>query len=238
MKKQNSKILVIIALALTTVALTIGFAAFSTTLNISSNATVTPNEEDFKIMIYGFKDAAAVNKFHKNSSFEESDLSPTIAVPHIYEETNAAAEDAIIVNSIHRISNLNVSLTNPGQEVAYYMVIRNEGKYDAYLDLTQYVYNEESQEYILNPPATGICTPEEGTTESLVNATCSSVINVLGIIEPNGEVITTGDSILTIPKGKYVILASIIGYMDTETLADGPFRVAFPDLNLTFSTTK
>lgn len=237
-KDRRSKLLVIVALALTLVALTVGFAAFTTTLNISSNATVTPNEEDFNIMIYGFKDREAANNFSENGTFDEEDLSPVIAAPILKEEQNTTAEDAAIVNSIHRISNIKVGLTNPGDEVFYYLIIKNEGKYDAYLDLTDYTYNSESQEYVLNPPVAGICTPKEGATESLVDATCNNVLHVLGIVSPEGNAVTTGESILEIPKGEYILLASVIGYQETENRADGPFDVSFPDLELYFSTAK
>lgn len=237
-KERRSKLLVIVALALTTMALTVGFAAFSTTLNISSNATVTPNEEDFKIVVYGLKDREAVNKFYENNTFDESDLSTTIATPYISNDNEVTAEDAIIVNSTHTISNLSVGLTNPTNEVAYVTIIKNEGKYDAYLDLTEYTYDDENKEYVLNPPVTGTCTPEEGTTKELVDATCDSVIQVLGVFDTTGDVITTGESLLTIPKGKYIVLVSLIGYLETDTRADGPFSVTFPTLNLNFSTTK
>ena len=236
--KRQNKVLLIVALALTTLALAVGFAAFSTTLSISSNATVTPNEEDFKIMIYGFKSQDVLERFSTSLEFEESDLSSTIASPHIGDRSDVTADDAIIVNSIHKISNIKVGFTNPGTEVPYFFIVRNEGKYDAYLDLTEYEYNAENGEYIKIPPTTGTCTPKEGATKELVDKACDDVINLLGVVNPNGESVTTGASILEIPKGKYIILASIIGYQDTEDRADGPFDITFPDLELSFSTAK
>lgn len=237
-KERRSKSLVIVALALTLMVLTLGFAAFSTTLNISSNATVTPNEEDFKITIYGLKDSETAKIFAETSTFEESDLSTTISAPYLRDADETSAENAIITNSSHTISNISVGLKKTGYEVIYYFIIKNEGKYDAYLDLTEYDYNEATNEYILNPLVTGTCTPEEGTTASLVEATCASVIQALGVIEQNEENNSLGDSILTIEKEKYIVVASVIGYIDAETLADGPFTVKFPTLNLNFSTTK
>ncbi|MBQ3511969.1 MAG: hypothetical protein IJA30_06735 [Bacilli bacterium] len=47
-KERQIKLLSIIALVVAITGMTLGFAAFSTTLNISSSATVTPNSEDFK----------------------------------------------------------------------------------------------------------------------------------------------------------------------------------------------
>ena len=46
---RKIKILSIVALVLAISAMTLGFAAFSTTLNISSSASVTPNSGDFSV---------------------------------------------------------------------------------------------------------------------------------------------------------------------------------------------
>ena len=44
-KSQRTKILTIIVLAIGVIAMSLGFYAFSVNLNVSSSATVTPNEE-------------------------------------------------------------------------------------------------------------------------------------------------------------------------------------------------
>ena len=56
--KQNkqSKLVAILALCVSVVGLTLGFAAFSNTLTISSSATVKPDQKDFKIVAYGIED--------------------------------------------------------------------------------------------------------------------------------------------------------------------------------------
>ena len=48
-KTKKEKILMIIALVVGIASLSIGFAAFSTTLNISSSASVNPNSDNFKV---------------------------------------------------------------------------------------------------------------------------------------------------------------------------------------------
>lgn len=55
-KQRQMKLLSIVALVVAIIGMTLGFAAFSTTLSISSSATVTPNSEDFKISLYGMND--------------------------------------------------------------------------------------------------------------------------------------------------------------------------------------
>ena len=50
-KTRQIKILSIVALVVAIAGMTLGFAAFSTTLSISSSATVTPNSDDFKVVV-------------------------------------------------------------------------------------------------------------------------------------------------------------------------------------------
>ena len=52
--------------------LTIGFAAFTSVLSISSSATVTPNEQDFKITIYGFNSLDAALDFKMNGTINDA----------------------------------------------------------------------------------------------------------------------------------------------------------------------
>ena len=51
-KQRQMKLLSIVTLVVAIIGMTLGFAAFSTTLSISSSATVTPTSEDFKISLY------------------------------------------------------------------------------------------------------------------------------------------------------------------------------------------
>ncbi|MBO5121482.1 MAG: hypothetical protein J6C28_07360 [Bacilli bacterium] len=234
MKKQNSKILVIIALALTTVALTLGFAAFSTTLNISSNATVTPNIADFKVTIYGMKTEEAANKYAEDGTLTEESLSTTISTPPTLADENMSASIANIDNTNHTISNIKINLVNPSSEVPYYFIIKNEGKYDVYLDLSK--YEKESGNYMLINQ--GTCTAGEGTTQELLDLACPYIASVVAIYGSSGEPISAGENVIKIPKDDYIQLGYAIGYMDTENRADGPFTIEFPEEQLIFSTTK
>ena len=65
--------------------MTVGFAAFSTTLNISSSATVTPNSEDFKIVAYGLPEGYDEALIQGNPLAEEIYTSATTASPLIGE---------------------------------------------------------------------------------------------------------------------------------------------------------
>lgn len=232
-KEKRSKILVIVALALTLVALTVGFAAFSTTLNISSNATVTPNEEDFKIKIYGMKDTESADNFGTHLEFREELFSTTVShhSPPANEEVSGTA--AIIDNTNYTISNIKAHLVKPNDFLDYIFVIRNEGKYDAYLDLTNY-HGEEGAHMLT---ISGTCKADEGTSTELLDKACPHILNRVVITNSDNSLVAE-DNIVTIPKNDYIILGYAIEYEDTENRVDGPFTVEFPSQQLIFSTAK
>lgn len=232
-RERRSKSLIIVALALTLMVLTVGFAAFSETLSISSSATVTPNEEDFKITIYGFNSLDAALDFEMNGTINDADLSTTLSYPSP-SGTGITGTTALIDNSTHTISNISVSLTKPTDELAYFFIVKNEGKYDAYIDLSS--YEENDGEYVIIEP--GTCIAEAGTTDTLVQATCQNVLRALGVTKSDRTPIENGGTIMEIPKGEYIIVAYLIGYLESDTLADGPFNVSFDDLKLSFTTAK
>lgn len=55
-RDRKIRMLSIVALVLAITGMSLGFAAFSSTLTISSSATVTPNSDDFKIKVYGYNE--------------------------------------------------------------------------------------------------------------------------------------------------------------------------------------
>ena len=60
MKKDgNLKTITLLALIVAVIGLGVGFAAFTRTLTISSSATVTPNDDEFDIVVYGVDEAKA-----------------------------------------------------------------------------------------------------------------------------------------------------------------------------------
>lgn len=56
------------------VGMNIGFAVFSNVLIINSSATVSPNESDFKVIVYGFVDQDEVNSFMLEGSLYVPDI--------------------------------------------------------------------------------------------------------------------------------------------------------------------
>ena len=66
-KNQKQKIMAIVALCISVLGLTLGFAAFSNTLTISSSATVTPDSKDFKLVLYGVPSLGEYDQFAAGS---------------------------------------------------------------------------------------------------------------------------------------------------------------------------
>ena len=107
-KGRRSKSLFILVLSLLLLGTTIGFAAFSANLNISSSATVTPNEEDFKLLVSG------------------SNIDPNVNIVNPEIVGDATADDITINNSKNSSStSINVNFTEPGQSVTYLFYLHN-----------------------------------------------------------------------------------------------------------------
>lgn len=102
-KNRGSKILAIIALLVSAVGLSLGFAAFSRTLDIRALAEVGPTKSDLKVNF--------------SSSGEVLAIDPVVA-----ETTSGvSATDGHIDNTKETplINSLGASFTAPGQKVVY-----------------------------------------------------------------------------------------------------------------------
>lgn len=235
MSKTRNKKLIIIIIVLTFAigVMSLGFAAFSNTLTISSAATVNPNPEDFKMVIYGFKDKESVDYFVENGfTFSDSLLSDSVGFAYENEQ-ETETDAAIIDNSNHTISNIKVYIKNAGKAI-YPFIVKNDSKYDAYLDLTNMQKGEETA---LGNIINKTCTPAENTSPTLVAAACEGVIGIAGVFDPEKvNVKTITEDYYKIPVGGYEILAINIEYYGPY--ADGDFDVTFENFQFKFSTTK
>lgn len=139
-KGRQVKILSILALIIAVLGMTLGFAAFSTTLSIASSADVTPSSEDFKLKIYGFRtydDFSAFRSEYESGILHEEVLSEDVSIG--FTGSNAIAELATIDNTDLSISNMKISFEYPNSEKSYYyFYIKNVGKYRVYFDKETY----------------------------------------------------------------------------------------------------
>ena len=160
---RKQKLLVIVALILGIASLSLGFAAFSVSLNISSSASVTPNSDTFKVRFSTSKD-----------SLVEGAVVPSD------NEHGLSVTNGVINNSANpTISGLAATFTAPGQSVNFSVYVRNDGEYTAYLNN-------------INSVGYKVCEPGEGTTSTLVDSACAEInrfVLVEGLGQVDGQVI-------------------------------------------------
>ncbi len=237
-KKRQIKILAIITLVLAVTALTLGYAAFSTTLNISSSASVTPTSDDFKMTVYGFKDLESREQFIQNGYIFNENYFDSNTLHGFNSGTNSGIwlNSATIDNVNKKISNISATITDDGVYAPYPLLIRNEGKYAAYLNIDDFTPYETT---IAAPITYGTCTAEPGTSQALVNGICDKiyVMEIITLRIDNIEV-NIDEGYVMIPPGEYLLFSITITADNFDYPADGPFSVSFPDIKLNFSTTK
>ena len=202
------KILIIIVLVLAITGMTLGFAAFSSTLNISSSAIVTPNSDDFKVVISG-----------SDTDFSVSEIG--------YVAENGATADVGFCNGFECNSS-NVQFTEPGQKVTYKAYVHNIGKYVAYIKTIEFA-NVNGTEH------KKICSAVEngGATQTLVDAACEGIRvycqSPAGYYYDNMTFLNN-NNILNV--GDFLPVYTIIEYQEGAARVDGPFNVQFGDVKL------
>jgi hypothetical protein len=204
---RKQKLLMIIALVSGIASLSVGFAAFSVSLNISSSASVTPNSDTFSVKFSTEKDRLT------GVSVQADKASPGMA-------TRAAR----INNSANpTIEGLYVEFSNPGQYAEYIFYARNEGEYTAYLNSVEFLGNKA-------------CVGDEETSDLLVQNACESINITIAIENVTYTEMTpvTGHSL---PKGKGEQITIRLEYSEEGTSVDGNFSVTFQDIALVYSTT-
>ena len=204
---RKQKLLVVLALVIAIASLSIGFAAFSTTLNISSSASVTPNSSDFSIKFSKEQDSVVVE-----------DLMPLVL------GRGATATYGVIVNngSSPTLSNLSATFTAPGQMAKYYVYVRNEGNYTAYLNSINFIGSKT-------------CVAEPDTSDELVQSACDDITLKVTVGE---TVYMETESISNHPldTSSWEKVLVELYYDSNSTYVDGPFSINFPNVSLVYST--
>ena len=213
-KNRKVQVIAVFALVIAIVGLSIGFAAFSSVLNIQTSANVKPDSSTMNVDFSSAQDKVEV-----------AEIIPT-ATPNSLVTTNA-----VIDNSVDpTISNLSATFTEPGQSVTYKFYAYNAGKLNAYLK--SIVFGN-----VAGQNATKICTAGQGTTDALVQKACEKIsvkVKVGNEIETTtGKASITGHT-LAIDNGELVTVT--LEYEAGADRADGDFTVAFGDITLNYSS--
>ena len=206
-KGRNSKIIAIVALCVGVVGLSLGFAAFSSVLTISSSAEVKPDASTFNVDFSTVNNAATAGT-----------VTPT-----------GNGEAATIDNSGDpTITGLKANFTEPGQTVVYEFFAYNAGEYEAFLN--SIVFGEVSE------GKTKVCTAKEGTSQALVNEACAGVtltVEVGGVSATTSQPTISSHSLAA--KNPEAVKVTI-AYAEGSARADGDFDVTFGDVTLTYGS--
>ena len=222
MSDKNSRSLAMAVLALAIVGLGVGFAAFQSTLTISSSATVTPSATTFTSNL-GFDTTAA------NSSCTK------VGAAANYNKGTVGATT---------ITGASASFTEPGQSVTCTYVVNNTSPYLAYL--TNVTFGNGTTDKITCTKT------DSTATDDLVTAACGAITvtvqvggNSFGASGATSATVTkTANNSLAISNGSHTLAATNgtetvyvkIDYAANSARADGAFSVAIPQIGLTYST--
>lgn len=204
------KVITIVALLLGVIGVTLGYAAFSSTLTITSSAEVKPDPSTFN-----------VDFSSSSSAVQANDITPTLNTV----ATGFSATDATIDNTGNpTISNLKATFTEPGQTATYTFYAYNAGEYLAYLNSIVFQGSKA-------------CTAKTGTTQSLVDSACNGIdLNV----KVGSEAVTSTSiaSITghTLAKNTAEEIIVNISYAANSAVADGDFDVTLPSIVLTYNS--
>lgn len=208
-KKQLTIMLILVAVIST---ISVGFAAFSSTLNISSSATVTPNSDDFNIV---FSSSQYTINTRDDSGTLVSGVGTNGAVGGI---TNLYRKSA---------SGLIAQFTEPGQILSTTIYAHNIGEYDAYLTGITFESVDGANQKI--------CTASSDASDSLVQSACEGInisINVGGTNYEYGEAISNH----VLSKGSVEQIIITVTYEADADRADGNFDIEFGEISLNYST--
>ena len=206
---KTYKIISIVALILGVVGVTLGYAAFSSTLKIESSAEVVPNGSNFN-----------VDFSSSSSNVVEDDITPQLSA----NVSGFTATDAEINNTSDPvISNLHATFTEPGQSVTYTFYAYNAGQYLAYLNSIIFTGNKT-------------CTARTNTNQGLVDTACTGISLSVAVTGINATTTSlTSISNHTLAIGAADTITVVISYASNAGRADGDFDVTFPDITLTYN---
>lgn len=204
-KQRQIKIMSIVALVLAICALTLGYAAFSTTLNISSSASVSPNSDDFKVRFVG--------------------INGDNNVPSV--NASGEASVGIISDDGLSISGINVPMSKLGDGAEYEVYIENQGLYDAQIKKVG-IMNIDGD--TVNRRCVG-----DDVSPQLLSDFCSTITYGFSIFSEDGEKLSNGGSTgIVLRKGEKVVARIAFIYDYDSWYVDGPVSIEFGDVYLDF----
>ena len=212
-RRNRNLLLIILVIAVS--FMTVGFAAFSSELTISSSAIVKPDASAFRVVFSS-----------SGTQYLTNDVSGSVT-------GDATAGKAVIANDgdSPTIKNLTATFTGPGESVKYEFYVYNSGAYVAYL--TDIKFNNVDGESLPK-----VCTAIDATsvTDSLMNSACNDISVTVDI---GNNSVTNSTSMISgnsLDKNAFKKVTVTIKYEDNGNRSDGDFKVEFGDIKFTYST--
>lgn len=203
---RRNQYFIILALIVAVLSVTIGFAAFSTTLTIKSSADVNPNSDTFSVVFSNINNGINTN--------------PVVPL----KSSNAITSTNGVINNSGdpTLSNLSATFTEPGQKVEYSLYVYNAGMYKAYLNSITFKGNKS-------------CTASAVDT-NYVDEACEDIKLEVQLGPDEYFETTKNINGHTLAVGGSEIVKITIEYLENGTRTDGPFTISFPDISLYYST--
>lgn len=212
-RRNRNLLLIILVIAVS--FMTVGFAAFSSELTISSSAIVKPDASAFRVVFSS-----------GGTEYLTNDVSGTAT-------GDATAYKANIANDgdSPTIKNLTATFTGPGESVKYEFYVYNSGAYVAYL--TDIKFNNVDGESL---PKVCTAIDSSSVTETLMNNACNDISVTVDI---GNNSVTSSTSMISgnsLDKNAFKKVTVTIKYEDNGNSSDGDFKVEFGDIKFTYST--
>ena len=234
-KDRRARVIAIAALLVGVVGLSLGFAAFTNTLTISSSAEVTVDDSTFN-----------VDFSTQSASVQGGTVTPTLS-PASGEPAAFTGANATIDNTpagAPTITGLHATFAKPGETVTYTFYTKNAGAIKAYLTSVNFA-NVSGESATKKCTAKTVTSPATPATDSLVQAACNG-ISLTVALGPTGSAesftATKARAAFTtatahdLEADAYEQVVVTIAYAANSAQADGDFDVAFGDVTLNYSS--
>jgi len=207
---RYSKYLAIIALLISVVGVSLGFAAFSNTVQIKATADVTPDQTQYEGGILSTDP----------SDPEDGTVTPTTT-------GGATADPATLTKD--GIENIHVTFTEPGQSATYSFYGYNNSAFVSYLNDVTF----GSKSCAAKPNANG-----STTTDAYVQEACDDIVMYISV-GPDDSFTETDHAVTghTLASETSEPITVTIEYIDGGDTADGNFEVNFGTSTITYGTT-
>jgi len=220
-KERSTKIIAVIALVVAVVGLSIGFAAYTRSLNITDiQGTVTPGDMDLDVLF-------------DNDQNNENTVSVVkgIGSAAVADETGATITNSVLDSGSNpTISGFRANFSKKGESVTYTFYVYNNSPYNAYLESVTFTG--------ATPHKTCEALDETDENDEVVANACKDI--TLSLKVGTDTILSTGEATYkshTIGAGQWQQVTVEIVYNGAEyPLPAGDMKVTFDGIRLGYTT--